>query len=60
MPARFRAAVHHAATEIGFIASSIATWYYGSGLATVLAWTVGATGVSAAVLILALQNRLRD
>lgn len=48
------------ATEIGFIASGIATWYYDSGLARVLFWTLGATGVSAAVLILALRNRLRD
>ncbi|MFN3293890.1 MAG: hypothetical protein ACK414_10605 [Gemmobacter sp.] len=48
------------ATEIGFIASGIATWYYDSGLARVLMWTLGATGVSAAVLILALRNRLRD
>jgi hypothetical protein len=46
------------ATEIGFIASSIATWYYDSGLATVLAWTIGATVVSAIVLIAALRNRL--
>jgi len=46
------------ATEIGFIASSIATWYYDSGLATVLAWTVGATVVSAIALIAALRNRL--
>jgi hypothetical protein len=47
------------ATEIGFIASSIATWYYDSGLATVLAWTVGATVVSAIVLIAALRHRLK-
>lgn len=47
------------ATEIGLIASGIATWYYDSGLATVLAWTVGATVVSAIVLIAALRNRLR-
>ncbi|MDP3961260.1 MAG: hypothetical protein Q8Q26_14580 [Pseudorhodobacter sp.] len=48
------------ATEIGFIASGIATWYFDSGLAKVLFWTLGATGFSAAVLILALRNRLRD
>jgi hypothetical protein len=46
------------ATEIGFIAASIATWYYASGLATVLAWTIGATVVSAIALIAALRNRL--
>jgi len=46
------------ATEIGFIASGIATWYYDSGLATVLAWAVGATVVSAIALIAALRNRL--
>lgn len=46
------------ATEIGFIVSSIATWYYDSGLATVLAWTVGATVISAVMLIAALRNRL--
>lgn len=28
------------ATEIGFIAARIATWYYRSGLGTVLAWTL--------------------
>ncbi|MBD3814154.1 MAG: hypothetical protein IE917_18400, partial [Betaproteobacteria bacterium] len=48
------------ATEIGFIASSIATWYYDSGLAIVLAWTIGATLLSAIVLVAALQNQLRS
>lgn len=46
------------ATEIGFIASSIATWYYDRGLVTVLAWTIGATVVAAMILIAALRNRL--
>jgi len=48
------------ATEIGFIAASIATWYYRSGLGTVLAWTIGAAGVSGAVLVALLRRRLRD
>jgi hypothetical protein len=45
-------------TEIGFIAASIATWYYHTGLATVLAWTIGAAVVSAIMLIAALRNQL--
>lgn len=48
------------ATGIGFIASGTATWYCDSGLARVLTWTLGATGVPAAVLILARRDRLRD
>lgn len=47
------------ATEIGFIAASIATWYYRSGLGTVLAWTVGAAVVSGAVLVALLRRRLK-
>lgn len=39
------------ATEIGFIAAGIVTWYYGSGLGTVLAWTVGVAAVSALILV---------
>ncbi len=46
------------ATEIGFIAASIATWYYGTGLGLVLAWTVGATAVSALILVALLRNKL--
>jgi hypothetical protein len=48
------------ATEIGFIATSIATWYYRSGLGVVLAWTVGAAVVSGGVLVALLRRRLRD
>lgn len=44
------------AVEIGFIASGIATWYYSSELALVLAWTTGAT-LSAALLLVAILRR---
>jgi hypothetical protein len=46
------------ATEIGFIASSIATWYYGNGLSVVLAWTIGASAVSGLILVALLRNKL--
>jgi len=46
------------ATEIGFIASGIATWYYRAELWTVLAWTVGATLVSGLILVLLLRGKL--
>jgi hypothetical protein len=42
------------ATEIGFIASGIASWYYQTELLAVLAWTAGtavATGVGLAALL---------
>jgi hypothetical protein len=39
------------ATEIGFIAASLATWHYRTELGAVLAWTVAATVVSAGVLV---------
>ena len=42
------------ASEIGFIAASIATWHYRTELWTVLGWTVGAaliTGVGLAALL---------
>lgn len=45
-------------TEIGFIAASIATWHYRSELGAVLAWTVGATLVSAGVLVTLLRRRI--
>lgn len=48
------------ATEIGFIAASIATWYYRSGLGAVLAWTVGTAVVSGAVLVTLLRQKLKD
>lgn len=47
------------ATEIGFIAASIAAWHYPrSELGAVLAWTVGATVVSAGVLVALLRRRM--
>jgi hypothetical protein len=48
------------ATEIGFIASGIATWYYRAELAAVLAWTTGASIVSGVVLIGLLYKKVRD
>ncbi len=48
------------ATEIGFIAASLATWYYRSGLGVVLAWTLGAAVLSGGVLVTLLRRRLRD
>jgi len=48
------------ATEIGFIAASIATWYDASGLGTVLAWTVGAAALSGGILVALLRRRIRD
>jgi hypothetical protein len=47
------------ASEIGFIAASIATWYYHTGLGTVLAWTVGASLVSGLVLVLLLWGKVK-
>ena len=38
------------ATEIGFIASGIATWHYKTELPLVLAWTIG-TAIMAAIII---------
>ncbi|CAN5566453.1 hypothetical protein BH10PSE16_BH10PSE16_41510 [soil metagenome] len=46
------------ATEIGFIAASIATWHYRTELGAVLAWTFGATLVSAGVLVALLSQRM--
>lgn len=46
------------ATEIGFIASGIATWYYRTGLAAVIGWTVGASLVSALVLVILLRGKI--
>lgn len=48
------------ATEIGFIAASIATCYYRSGLATVQAWTLGASIVAGAIRVTLLRRRLKD
>ena len=47
------------ATEIGFIASGIATWHYKTELSMVLAWTVG-TSIFAAVVIAALLRGKLD
>lgn len=47
------------ATEIGFIASSIATWYFDTGLGTVLGWTIGAALVSGTGLAILLRGKLR-
>jgi hypothetical protein len=46
------------ATEIGFIASGIATWYYRQELAAVLGWTVGASVVSGLILVLLLRGKV--
>jgi len=46
------------ASEIGFIAASIATWYYPTGLWTVLAWTVGASLVTGLGLALMLKGKV--
>lgn len=46
------------ATEIGFIASGIAIWYYRQALVAVLGWTVGASVVSGLILVLVLRGRL--
>ena len=48
------------ATEIGFIAASIATRYYRSGLATVQAWTLGASVVAGAIRVALPRRRLKD
>ncbi len=46
------------ATEIGFIASGIATWYYKSELSLVLAWTVGTAILAALVIASLLRGKL--
>ena len=48
------------ATEIGFIASGIATWYYRAELGAVLAWTIGGSIVSGLVLIGLLYKKVKD
>lgn len=47
------------AIETGFVASSIATWYYTSDLQAVLVWTVGVTLVTALVISSLLHWRLK-
>jgi hypothetical protein len=46
------------ASEIGFIAASISTWYYRTGLLAVLAWTIGAALVSGLGLALLLKGKV--
>jgi hypothetical protein len=46
------------ATEIGFIASSIATWHYHTELGAVLGWTIGAALVSGLGLAFLLRGRV--
>jgi hypothetical protein len=46
------------ASEIGFIAASIATWYYRTGLWMVLGWTIGAALVSGLGLALMLKGKV--
>lgn len=46
------------ATEIGFIASSIATWYYHSELWAVLAWTIGVSLVTGFGLVAVLRGKM--
>jgi hypothetical protein len=47
------------AIETGFVAASIATWYYTSDLLAVLGWTVGVTLVTAFVISRLLQWKLK-
>jgi hypothetical protein len=46
------------ATEIGFIASGIATWHYKTELSLVLAWTVGTAIMAAIIIALLLRGKL--
>jgi hypothetical protein len=46
------------ASGIGFSAASIATWYYRTGLWTVLGWTIGAALVSGLGLALMLKGKV--
>jgi hypothetical protein len=46
------------ASEIGFMAESVATCYYLTGLGAVLAWAVGAAVVFGLLLALRLKGRL--
>ena len=46
------------ATEIGFIASGIATWHYKTELSLVLAWTVGTAIVAAIIIASLLRGKL--
>ena len=46
------------AMEIGFLAATIATWYYRTGVGVVLAWTVGSTIVSGFTLVTILRRKI--
>lgn len=48
------------AIETGFVASSIATWYYADNLGAVLGWTIGVTLVTALVISSLLRWRLKS
>lgn len=47
------------AIETGFVASSIATWYYADNVSAVLGWTLGVTLVTMGVIAGLLRWRLR-
>jgi len=47
------------ASEIGFIAASISTWYYHTGLLSVLAWTIGSALASGLGLLLLLKGKVK-
>jgi hypothetical protein len=47
------------AIETGFVAASIATWYYADDLGAVLGWTIGVTLVTALVISRLLRWRLK-
>ncbi len=46
------------ASEIGFIAASISTWYYRTGLGAVLSWTIGVALVTGLGLALVLKGKV--
>lgn len=48
------------AIETGFVAASIATWYYASDLGAVLGWTIGVTLATAMVIAGLLRWRLKQ
>ncbi len=47
------------AIETGFVAASIATWYYASDLGAVLGWTIGVTLTTAMVIAGLMRWRLK-
>ena len=47
------------AIETGFVAASIATWYYADNLGAVLGWTIGVTLVTALAIAALLRSRLK-